>query len=150
MTDPDRSRSDEPDQGDAKTDYVRRFERKGDWIFGVVFLLTLPVALMLSVRLTPYRSGWILLSLPLGWIAASLLGHLAELGWLLHMRRRLDARRWQICESCGYDTSATGPAGTCPECGNAFDNAKLVEDFSLHLRRIRRKSRITRLIAKVR
>jgi hypothetical protein len=39
--------------------------------------------------------------------------------------RRLTAAGYLLCWQCGYDLSATGGAGRCPECGREFQAESL-------------------------
>lgn len=36
------------------------------------------------------------------------------------LQRRLDAANGRLCIHCGYNLSALGDPGRCPECGNAY------------------------------
>ncbi len=156
MGDSDTSMPDPPpaeqldDDDEPKTAYVRRVARRGEWTFGGVFLVALPCTFTVAGAITPERSGWGLLAIPAAWFAATYLGHFAQLGYVWRTRRRLEARQWNLCGSCGYDTTGTGPAGTCPECGSEFNTARLREDFLLHQRRVKRMRMIPRFAAKVR
>ncbi len=39
------------------------------------------------------------------------------------LRRAFLAAEGRLCTECGYDLRSSGDAGTCPECGVAFDTA---------------------------
>lgn len=150
MTTPDPLPEEQLDDDEPKTAYVRRVARRGDWIFGGVFLLSLPCTFLFAGAITPERSGWGLLTIPAAWFAATYLGHFAQLGYVWRKRRRLEARNWKLCGSCGYETTGTGDRGTCPECGDLFDTHRLREDFLLHQGRITRMRMIPRFARKVR
>lgn len=47
--------------------------------------------------------------------------------WILrtrHIRRTLLRSDGRLCTHCAYDVSTLGDAGTCPECGGAYDREK--------------------------
>lgn len=151
MTQPDPPSTEQlNDDDEPKTAYVRRIARRGDWIFGGVFLVALPCTFTVGVAITPERTGWILVTIPAAWFAATYLGHFAQLGYVWGKRRRLEARNWNLCGSCGYDTTGTGLAGTCPECGNVFSTEHLREDFLLYQRRVKHMRMLPRVLSRVR
>ena len=44
--------------------------------------------------------------------------------WMLRgIRREWHATGGRLCTHCAYDVSDLAPAGTCPECGGAYDIA---------------------------
>lgn len=45
--------------------------------------------------------------------------------WMLRgIRRDWHTAAGRLCTHCAYDVSDLAPAGTCPECGGAYDIAK--------------------------
>ncbi len=67
------------------------------------------------------RTGWLRMVPLIGGLVPSCI--IFPIGWL--MRRSL-YREWhgsdgRLCMYCGYNVSALAVAGTCPECGNAYD-----------------------------
>jgi|GEM_PF-1211827 len=67
------------------------------------------------------RTGWLRVVPLLGGLLPACV--ILPIGWM--MRRSLH-RDWResggrLCAHCGYNVSALPPAGTCPECGKAYD-----------------------------
>lgn len=91
----------------------------------------------MSLVLAAIGGGWVVLRGPLGlprqgaYRYVPLVAGLAPLvvvnpwyawrtAWL---RRALKASKGRLCTHCGYDVSALGVSGTCPECGGSYDIA---------------------------
>lgn len=45
--------------------------------------------------------------------------------WSRRFKRRVTALGFRMCKHCGYDLREIPEPGPCPECGRAFDVAKL-------------------------
>lgn len=137
------------DDDEPKTACVRRVSRRrGRRPSAACFLWASPCTFTVAGAITPERSWWGLLAIPAAWFAATYLSHSRGSGYVWRTRRRLEARRWNLCGSCGYDTTA--PASTCPECGSEFNTERLRGFPAAPASRRKRMRMIPRFAAKVR
>mgnify|MGYP001202158117 CR=1 FL=1 len=122
------------------TTFVRRVARRGAWIITLFTVLgTIPLIYAFAAAAQQVTtSPWIvLLSLPGGCFAAGISGQAIRIWYLRRTHRHLEARNWNACQNCGYDTSSNGDSGTCPECGGKYSASDLRDDFIAHQRQVK-------------
>jgi hypothetical protein len=95
--------------------YVRCF-----WASVAAVLITIAFVIVRDVQNWPRKSWSFYLPVIGGFTPACII---LPLGWWL--RRRI-VREWSIsqgrlCTHCAYNISTLAAAGTCPECGGAYD-----------------------------
>jgi hypothetical protein len=100
---------------------LRTIYRRCFWASVVVVILTIAFIIVRDLQNWP-RKSWAYY-LP---VIGGFLPGLVILPWGWWLRRRI-LRDWRIsrgrlCTHCAYNVSALAPAGTCPECGNAYDS----------------------------
>ncbi len=103
-----------------------RPERLRDTISVPYFLLFL-VSPLLVLVLRGSNAPFLLVAAP----PISMLVLFAAAKAILRRRalRQLEAAAFRTCLHCRYDLSCCADAGTCPECGHAFDTSKLEESW---------------------
>ncbi len=71
----------------------------------------------------PWHGWYKLIPLALVWMPIFVVAPI----WYLRtraVRRAIHRSGGRLCTHCAYDLSTLGPAGTCPECGRAYDVEK--------------------------
>lgn len=123
-----------------QTTLVRREARRGAWIIGLFTVVgTFPLIYAFAAAAQQLTtSPWVvLLSLPAGCVAAGVSGQAVRVWYLRRTRRQLEARNWNACHNCGYETSSNGESGKCPECGGNNSASGLRDDFIMHQRQVK-------------
>lgn len=113
-------------------------EQGSDAVFPPVMRRGVWWALGLTVSFAVLAVAWVVLRVPLGVprgfayrfgalvLAATPFVVVWPVWWwrTRRIRRALVRSEGRLCTGCGYDISTLGAAGTCPECGGAYDGEK--------------------------
>lgn len=91
------------------------------WAALAAIALTIVFVIVRDVRNWP-RSSWLYLIPVAGGFTPACI--IVPVGWWLRRRivREWGISRGRLCTHCAYNVSDLTPAGTCPECGNAYDS----------------------------